>query len=129
MSPLPRASLVGSLFAVVFFFAMPCFAQNTIHVPADQQTIQGAINAANNGDTVLVAPGTYYENINFMGKAITVTSSAGAAQTTIDGGKKGTVVTFNAGEGLNSVLNGFTVQNGASSSQAVGSTSVLPLLR
>jgi hypothetical protein len=46
----------------------------------------------------LVAPGTYYENINFMGKAITVTSSAGAAQTIIDGGKKGPVVTFNAAE-------------------------------
>ena len=49
----------------------------TINVPAGQPTIQAAINAASNGDTVLVAPGTYRENINFMGKAITVTSSGG----------------------------------------------------
>src|SRR5207249_11972489 len=61
-------------------------------VPAGQPTIQAAINAASNGDTVLVAPGTYHENINFMGKGITVTSSGGPSVTTIDGGRVGTVV-------------------------------------
>ena len=45
-----------------------------IHVPGDQTTIQAAINAASDGDTVLVEEGTYIENINFRGKAITVAS-------------------------------------------------------
>lgn len=86
-----------------------------INVPADNATIQQAINAAVNGDTVRVAPGTYAENIDFHGKAITVTSTAGAAQTIIDGGQRGTVVTFHTAEGPGSVLRGFTVRNGIAS--------------
>jgi len=45
-----------------------------IHVPADQPTIQAGINAATHGDTVLVAPGTYFDNINFRVKNIVVAS-------------------------------------------------------
>src|SRR6266478_5260085 len=87
-------------------------AQNTILVPGNYPTIQSAINAANNGDTVLVSAGTYVENINFIGKAITVTSSDGPATTIIDGNHNGTVVTFNHSETAASVLSGFTVRNG-----------------
>lgn len=47
---------------------------DTINVPADQPTIQTGINAAADGDTVLVTDGTYIENINYLGKAITVAS-------------------------------------------------------
>ena len=61
---------------------------------------------------MLVAPGTYCENINFMGKAITVTSSGGPAVTIIDGGAAGTVVMFRTNEGRDSVLSGFTITNG-----------------
>ncbi len=89
-------------------------AATVIHVPADQPTIQAAINAAVNGDTVLVAPGTYNENINFFGKAVVVKGSGASKLTTIDGGKVAPVVTFSSGETLNSVLNGFTLQNGTS---------------
>ncbi len=109
-----RVCRVGSPCIVSFLLlAAGAAAQNTINVPGDQPTIQGAIGVANNGDTVLVAPGTYSENINFSGKAITLTSSGGASVTTIDGGAKAPVVIFNTGEGQGSVLNGFTIQNGS----------------
>ncbi len=45
-----------------------------IRIPDDQPTIQSGINAAKNGDTVLVSPGTYFENINFRGKKIVLGS-------------------------------------------------------
>ena len=89
-------------------------AATTIHVPADQPTIQAAINAATNGDTVLVSAGTYPERINFLGKAITVRGISGRRVTWIDGGGSGTVVTFNSGEKLSSVLRGFTIIHGVS---------------
>lgn len=85
----------------------------TLNVPGVYPSIQSAINAAFNGDTVLVAPGTYMENIDFLGKAITVKSSNGPLSTFIDGGMAGSVVTFVSNEGPDSVLDGFTVMNGS----------------
>jgi parallel beta-helix repeat protein len=101
--------LVPVLFALI---VVPSSLASTINVPQDQPTIQAGINVANTGDTVLVAPGKYFENINFMGKAITVKSSGGAAVTTIDGNQQDNVATFDSGEELNSILSGFTLQNG-----------------
>jgi parallel beta-helix repeat protein len=87
---------------------------STIHVPGDQPTIQAGIDAAATGDTVLVDPGTYFENINFNGKAITVQSASGAAVTIIDGGRAAPVAAFASGETPSSVLTGFTLQHGTS---------------
>jgi hypothetical protein len=84
----------------------------TINVPADQPSIQAGINAANNGDIVLVSPGTYYENIDFKGKAITVTSSGGSAVTTIDGGTQSATVHFVTGETRSSILSNLTITGG-----------------
>ena len=107
------ANAVGSA-ALAFAFALGAEAQTTIRVPLNYPTIQAAINAAANGDTVLVAPGTYVENINFSGKAITVTSESGPEITLIDGNRADSVVKFISGEGRSSVLSGFTVLNGRS---------------
>jgi len=52
------------------------------------------------------------ENIDFVGKDITVKSELGSAVTTIDGNNAGSVVTFQSGEDEFSVLEGFTLTNG-----------------
>ncbi|MFH1998404.1 MAG: right-handed parallel beta-helix repeat-containing protein, partial [Planctomycetota bacterium] len=102
------------IFSVVLFILMSpsILFSDTITVPDDYSSIQEAIDVAMNGDTVLVKPGTYLENIDFKGKAITVKSDQGASVTVVDGnGHNASVVTCNSGEGPDSVLDGFTVTN------------------
>ncbi|MGB9148384.1 MAG: DUF1565 domain-containing protein, partial [Acidobacteriaceae bacterium] len=81
-------------------------------MPADAPTIQQAIDQASAGDTVLIASGTYHENIDFLGKAITVEGSGKPSATILDGGGD-TVVAIHHGEGRSSILENLTVQNGA----------------
>ena len=111
--------LFSMVFLAVCFFTtsyaqllQPDHVADTIHVPGDQPTIQAGIDAAAYGDTVLVASGTYVGNIDFKKKAITVRGDGGPEVTIIEGNLAGSVVTFQSGEGANSVLSGFTVTNG-----------------
>jgi hypothetical protein len=96
-------------------FATVRVTAKTIRVPANQPTIQAAINAAVDGDTVLVSSGTYTENIDLAGKNIVVASSKGPAVTIIDGNSQASVVQFVSGETTKSILRGFTVRNGYAS--------------
>ena len=85
--------------------------QATLNVPSPAfPTIQVAITAAQNGDTVQVAPGTYVETINFLGKAISVVSTQGSEATIIQANSTSRVVSFVTGETQFSVLDGFTVE-------------------
>jgi len=109
--------LRGILYAVAFgLLTTPVAHATTWYVPDDFSTIQGAMgsSAVVDGDTVIVRPGTYVENIDFLGKAITLVSEQGADVTSIDGNQTGSVVTFVSGETETSVLKGFTITNGKS---------------
>ena len=125
---MPRclAVRIGGTFRVISGLILLSFlagiskAQTVINVPADQATIQAGINIANSGDTIMVAPGTYGEHINFVGKAVTVKSSGGPSVTIIDGGANGSVVTFKNGETASSQLSGFTIRNGLQNGLAGG---------
>ena len=89
-------------------------------MPSLFSTIQGAINAAINGDTVLIQPGIYLENINYNGKNIVVGSltlitgdTSYISSTIIDGNQAGSVVVFQNGETSSAKLIGLTIRNGS----------------
>ena len=90
----------------------------TIDIPLDYPTIQAGIDAALDGDTVRVHPGTYFETeIGYDGKAIVVTSldpddSLTVAATVVSGGGVGRPFHFRAGEDSTSVLVGLLITAG-----------------
>ena len=91
-----------------------------INVPGDYPSIQAGINAANPGDTVLVAPGFYSENVQ-MGEGITLLGS-GAENTIIDAGGSGDVISAILINNL--AIEGFTVQNSGQGSGSPGNIGI-----
>jgi predicted outer membrane repeat protein len=81
-------------------------------VPGDFASIQEALDYCVSGEEIVVAPGTYFAAINFLGKAVTLRSSDGPEATIIDGNGAFHVVQCVSGEGPNTVLEGFTITGG-----------------
>ncbi|MCF6172021.1 MAG: DUF1565 domain-containing protein [Bacteroidales bacterium] len=109
------------LLLCVMVFSLPVFA--TVWEVKQDSTghflhIQDAVNASVNDDIVLVWPGTYYENVDLLGKSITLASLAFTTgdvsykySTIINGNKTGSCVLVYGCE--NAVVHGFTLTNGS----------------
>ncbi len=122
-----------SVLALFLIFISSSISANTIYVDdsaapggdgtswADAYTaIQTAINNSLNYDEIIVAEGFYSENLNLNGKLVTLTGTdpndlTVVAATVIDGGASGSVITCNNGETADTVIAGFTIQNGKTS--------------
>jgi len=101
----------------------PTFAQSTWFVApggtgdgssssSPLASVQAAIDLAQDGDEVEVAPGVYAESIDLSGKALRVYGRDGASQTMLDAGGTGTVARFTTGEGAATRIEGLTLQAG-----------------
>ncbi|MBT4530630.1 MAG: hypothetical protein HOC27_05445 [Phycisphaerae bacterium] len=102
---------------------------------ADFNNIQGAINAASDGDEILVYPGTYTstgdEVVNTAGKAIWLHSSDGPEVTIISGENARRCMLISSGESTSTLIEGFTLTNGnktASSGGGLGCYSSSPTI-
>jgi len=103
----------------------------TIRVPQDHLTIQAGIDAAQNGDLVIVSPDTYPEALNISGKTITLASLFYTTheeyyinQTIIDGGSQA-AITFTGSSDIATKIIGFSIRNGSDGIYTNGKIDIL----
>ena len=109
---------------LVLFIILSILRAETFYVPGEFSSIQSAINVASNSDSILVWPGLYEETLDFDGKEIVVSSlyhitddSLIIESTILDADANGSVVSFASGESNESILQGFTIQNGTGNNE------------
>jgi len=84
-----------------------------VHPDSTLNRIRTALDSCRSGDTVLVAAGTYYENIRWPSTAgIKLWSESGPDSTIIDGSNNGSVIEITTGVDTATVISGFTIQWG-----------------
>ena len=112
---IPVVTAMIILAATLPGFCIDHYFDRYLRVPTEFPTIQSAIDAAVDGDTVLVYAGTYSgegnRDIDFTGKAITVKSAHGPDYTVIDCSSAGRGFQFVSLEDHSSWLDGFTIDN------------------
>jgi hypothetical protein len=103
-------SIFGALFLML---AAGTASADILRVPVGFERVGDALAAAAPSDTVLVAPGSYVENLIWPDTpGIKLLSEAGAAVTVLDGGAQESVIGIYTGVDTTTVVRGFTIRNG-----------------
>lgn len=115
-----KLRLIASALVVValclFLMAVTASAATTIYVPDDYSTIQAAVDAASDGDTIIVRDGSYTENVDIT-KQLAIQSENGASSTTVTAANSDDYVFYVTADSV--VISGFTV-TGATGEKKAG---------
>jgi len=101
-----KKQVIITTLSVLLLISVSFVSAATLEVPEQHPTITAAIISATKGDTILVSPGVYSEQI-FVSPEVTLLSRS-LLKAQINGGGRGTAVTL----GNNATLSGFEVRNG-----------------
>jgi len=105
--------LTGWMVVLLFLFSSAHATVWYVHPDSTLYSIQAGLNFCSTDDTVLVGPGTYYENIVWpTTQGIDLISEYGSDTTIIDGNSSGRVMLITTGVDSMTVIHGFTIQQG-----------------
>lgn len=100
-------------------------AAETLRVPQDYESIAAAAAVANDGDTIVVSRGIYFENVTFTASSLTIIGKKAIVDGT-PGTSHGTAFTIS---GSGTTVQGFTFRNGSTQLQVNGSNCVVKKCR
>lgn len=111
--------MLRKLAVCALLFSLPVVsAASIIHVPGDAATIGNALSSAAPRDTIIVAAGTYFVNLEWPATpGITLTSESGPHATFLDGRDDVQVIGIYTGVDTTTVIRGFTIRNGHAEGQ------------